>query len=450
MDNNNSRDIGGKSNNINSPLTILSWPKAILHVDGDAFFTSCEQALNPSLKGKPIVTGEERGIAACVSYEAKKLGIKRGMRIGEIRKFFPEVKILPSDYETYSLFSLRMFDILRSFSPVVEEYSIDEGFVDITGLRRPYHSSYKDIGIKIKEKIKNELGITVSIGISITKVLSKIASRLRKPDGLTVIPGREIHIYLRKLPISEVWGIGPNTTSYLEKLGITKALEFAKKDEKFIKKHLSKPFFEIWQELNGISIYPVKVESKDSYKSISKAKTFSPPTNDEHFLFGELSKNLEDACLKARKYKLVTSKIIVFLRTQDFRDEAVMLKLTRPSSYPIEILPMAKEGFYLLYKKDRQYRQTGVVLCELVSQDNLQLTLFENPPRIEKSTKLYNAIDKLSRRFGKHIIMHGCSFSSELCIKDGGHQSSAPYRVDNLLIGENKRQKIGIPMLYIK
>jgi DNA polymerase IV len=431
----------------NRPVTILSWPKAILHADADSFFTSCEQALNPALKGKPIVTGEERGIAACVSYEAKKLGVRRGMRIGEIKRTFPEVKVLPSDYESYSLFSVRMFDILRSFSPAVEEYSIDEGFVDITGLRRPYHCSYEKIGFMVKEKIKRELGITVSIGISLTKVLSKIASKLKKPDGLVAIPGRKIHVYLENLPVSRVWGIGPNTSSYLEKLGVVKALEFAGKSEVFIKKHFSKPFFEIWQELNGISVYPVKAESKNEYKSISKAKTFTPPASDELFIYGQLSKNLEDACAKARRYGLFSSKIIIFLRSQDFNDEAVMLKLSRPSAYPLEILPVVKKGFYLLYKKYRLYRQTGIVLASLAARESLQLTLFDNSLRVEKATKLYNAMDELFKKFGKHVVMHGSTFSSELCIRNNGYHGDMPLRMAELLKGENKRQRLGLPLI---
>src|SRR3990170_6086875 len=128
------------------PITISSWPRAILHLDADAFFASCEQAMHPELKGKPVITGRERGIVAAASYEAKARGVKRGMRLSEVKKVCPDAVLLPSDYETYSLFSLRMFEILRRFSPMVEEYSIDEAFVDLTGLRRLYHAPYEEIG----------------------------------------------------------------------------------------------------------------------------------------------------------------------------------------------------------------------------------------------------------------------------------------------------------------
>ena len=233
------------------PLTIHSWPRAILHVDADAFFASCEQAIHPELKGRPVITGKERGIVAAASYEAKAKGIKRGMRLFEVRKVCPDAVILPSDYETYSLFSLRMFEIFRRFSPDVEEYSIDEAFVDLTGLRRSFHGPYGMIAEKMQLAIEKELGITVSIGVSLSKVLAKIGSKHNKPHGCTIIPGRDIHLYLEELPVEKVWGIGANTAAYLNKHRIATALQFAMKDEKFIKKYLSKPYQEIWHELTA-------------------------------------------------------------------------------------------------------------------------------------------------------------------------------------------------------
>src|SRR5512135_2272642 len=194
----------------NDPITIHSWPRAILHLDADAFFASCEQAIHPELKGRPVITGKERGIVAAASYEAKARGVKRGVRLSDVKKICPDAVILPSDYETYSLFSVRMFEILRRFSPDVEEYSIDEAFVDLTGLRRAYHGSYESIAETMRRTIAQELGITVSAGVSLSKVLAKIGSKHNKPDGLTMIPGREVHRYLDKLAVEKVWGIGPN------------------------------------------------------------------------------------------------------------------------------------------------------------------------------------------------------------------------------------------------
>ncbi|MCK7507305.1 MAG: DNA polymerase IV [Desulfobacterales bacterium] len=297
---------------------LSSWPRAIVHIDGDAFFTSCEEAIHPELRGKPLITGGERGIVACASYAAKMIGIKRGVPLHEARKICPGLIVLPSDYETYSLFSRRMFAIMRRFTPDVEEYSIDEAFSDITGMRRALHSSYEDIALQMKETIERELGITVSVGLSITKVLAKVASKYQKPAGMTVIKGRDIAQYLNDLPVEKIWGIGPATTNYLAKLGIRTALAFAQLPEKTVRKKFTKPGVEIWQELRGDSVYPVTSEEKSSYASISKTKTFAPPTSDADYLFAQLMRNMESACIKARRYALAPKKIEVFLKKQNF------------------------------------------------------------------------------------------------------------------------------------
>ncbi len=432
------------------PLTIRSWPQAILHLDADAFFASCEQAIHPELKGRPVITGKERGIVAAASYEAKARGVQRGMRLFEVKKVCPEAVILPSDYETYSLFSVRMFEILRRFSPDVEEYSIDEAFVDLTGLRRSFHGPYELIAEKMCKAIETELGITVSAGVSLSKVLAKIASKHNKPNGLTIIPGRDIHLYLEKLPVEKVWGIGPNTAAFLKKFGIVTALQFAKRDEKFVRKHLTKPHQEIWHELNGRSVYPVVMESKTSYQSISKAKTFTPPSADETFVFAQLSKNLENACIKARRYKLAATRLIVFLRKQDFTSSGVEIKLSRPSAYPAEMFALLREGFQHVYQPRVLYRQTGVVLSGLVAETEVQYTLFDDTTKIEKMAKIYESVDQISHKYGKHTIQHGASLPAKLQAQHEGERGDVPQRKGNLFKGENKRQRIGMPMLHMK
>jgi DNA polymerase-4/DNA polymerase V len=432
------------------PLTIRSWPQAILHVDADAFFASCEQAIHPELKGKPVITGKERGIVAAASYEAKARGVKRGVRLSDVKKLCPDAVILPSDYETYSLFSMRMFDILRRFSPDVEEYSIDEAFVDLTGLRRSFHGPYSMIAGKIQETIETELGFTVSIGVSLSKVLAKVGSKHKKPHGLTIIPGRDIHLYLENLSLDKVWGIGPNTTAFLNKHGMTTALHYARKDEEFIKKYLSKPYQEIWHELNGRSVYPVVTETKSSYQSISKTKTFTPPSADEAFVFAQLSKNLENACIKARRYQLAATRLIVFLRRQDFRDTGMEIKVSLPSAYPVCLIEALKKGFEHLYKKNTLYRQTGVVLVGLVPDDGSHYTLFDDATKIEKMAKIYEAVDNLSWKYGKHTVQHGSSLPTKLQSQHEGDRGDVPVRKTETFTGENRRQRLGLPMLHIK
>ena len=427
---------------------LSSWPRAIVHIDGDAFFTSCEEAIHPELRGKLLITGGERGIVACASYAAKKIGIKRGVPLHEARKIFPSLIVLPSDYETYSLFSRRMFAIMRRFTPDVEEYSIDEAFSDITGMRRALHSPYEGIALQMKETIERELGITVSVGLSITKVLAKVASKYKKPAGMTVIKGRDIAQYLNDLPVGKIWGIGPATTNYLAKLGIRTALAFAQLPEKTVREKFTKPGVEIWQELRGDSVYPVTSEEKSSYASISKTKTFTPPTSDADYLFAQLMRNMESACIKARRYTLAPKKIVVFLKKQNFESAGSEAVLSRPCACPLEFSDVVRDLFDACYHTCELYRATGVILLDLVADGNLQYTLFDNSVQAEKIKYLYDVADELGQKFGKHTVHLG---SSHLIEKLGkGRRGFPTLREQTQLHGETHRRHLALPLIHVK
>ncbi len=429
-------------------FSLQSWPRAIAHIDGDAFFTSCEEAIHPNLRGKAIITGGERGIVACASYTAKKLGVKRGVPLHEARKICPGLIILPSDYETYSLFSRRMFDIMRRFTPDVEEYSIDEAFSDITGMRRVLRSSYEEIALNMKKAIERELSITVSVGLSITKVLAKVASKHQKPAGMTIIKGRDIARYLNDLPVEKIWGIGPATTNYLSKLGIRTALAFAQMPEKTVLQKFTKPGVEIWHELRGKSVYPVTAEEKSSYASISKTKTFAPPTSNAEYLFAQLMRNMESACIKARRYSLAPKKIVVFLKKQNFETAGSEANLSRPCASPLEFSGVIHELFDACYCPQDVYRATGVVLLDLGADANIQYTLFDNPIQAEKIKDLYHVADELGQKFGKHTVHLGSSHLIDILGK--GRRGSPTVREQTRMLGETNRRHLGLPLLHVK
>jgi len=429
---------------------MISFPRAIMHLDADAFFASCEQAVNPALRGRPVITGKERGIVSAASYEAKARGVTRGMRLFEVRKICPDAVILPSDYETYSLFSLRMFEILRRVTPDVEEYSIDEAFADLSGLRRFHRASYESIADSIRKTMAAELGFTVSVGVSLTKVLAKIGSKHRKPNGLTIIGSRGIEEHLARLPVGKVWGVGPNTAAYLAKFGIRTALDFARRPESFVDKALSKPYREIWHELNGRSVLPVITEPKQSYQSISKAKTFTPPSTDREFVFAQFAKNLENACIKARRHGLAARKLFLILRTQTFHHTGFEIRLDKPTSYPSDLFNALNEGFERIYRANTPYRQTGVVLADLTAETTCQHTLFDDPVRIEKMSRLYQAVDQLSDKFGKHTVRHGASLLARHRAQHAGDRGNLPDRRTDQFPGETSRQRLGIPLVRIK
>lgn len=429
-------------------FSLSSWPRAIVHIDADAFFTSCEEAIHPELKGKPIVTGAERGIIACASYAAKASGIERGIPIHEARRRCPELIILPSDYETYSLFSRRMFTVIRRFTPQVEEYSIDEAFADITGLRRVLRMSYEEIALSIGKEILKDVGISVSVGLSLSKVLAKIASKYRKPGGVTFIPGRSIARYLQDLPVEKVWGIGPATANYLRKLGVITALDFARLPERTVRKHLTKPGVEIWHELRGESVLPVVDGVKEIYSSISKTKTFAPPTDDPDYLYAHLLRNLESACIKARRYRLAAGGVVSFLKRQNFEIQAAEVKLSHPSSYPPEISPLLREQFQCLYRTGVTYRATGVILTHLEGDEQVQYSLFEDPLRAEKMRLLYHAVDTINSKYGKHTLHLASSHFLEE--RGKGKRGEPTCREKTTLPGETNRKHLGLPLLYLK
>ena len=429
-------------------FSLHSWPQAIVHIDGDAFFTSCEEAIHPELRGKPIITGGERGIVACASYPAKKIGIKRGVPLHEAKKICPSLIVLPSDYETYSLFSRRMFSVMRRFTDQVEEYSIDEAFADITGMRRALRSSYETIAANMKKEIDRELGITVTVGLSLTKVLAKVASKYEKPNGITIIPGRSIASYLKDLTVDKIWGIGPATTSYLNKMGIKTALEFARMPETTVRKKFTKPGVEIWHELRGESVYHVTTEEKSAYASISKMKSFAPPTKDPVYLFAHLLRNLESACIKARRYQLAPKKIIPFLKKQNFDGASCEIKLSRPTSQPLELSDLLQNAFQSLFQENTLYRATGIILLDLAPDTNRQYSLFEDPVKAGKIKELYGAIDEISNRYGKHTLHLGGSHAIET--SGQGKRGVPTVREDTRLFGETKRQHLGLPILHIK
>ena len=424
-------------------LTLHSFPKAIIHIDADAFFASCEQSLNPKLKGKPVITGQERGIAASMSYEAKKQGVTRGMTLSEIKRTCPDVIILPSDYETYSLLSKKFFNIVRRYTPDVEEYSIDECFADITGLRRPLHRSYPQIVDCIRNDLERELGVTFSLGLGPNKVVAKIASKWKKPFGLTVIPGNRIHLYLERLPVGDVWGIGTQTTAYLQKQGIRTALDLARKGEAWVKRKLTKPHYELWQELNGNMVYALETKEKQDYQSISKIKTFRPPSKDRAFIFAQLSRNIENACIKARRYHLAPKAVAILLRTQQFHHRGTEIMLSCPTAIPNDIINLVKVPFDQIYKEGLIYRATSIVLMKLEEDPIAQVDLFQDRVQIERQRRLFEGIDLIDKKFGKHTVYLGSSF---LAHRSQRNDLSSKRR-NNLFKGENLRKHVGLPLL---
>lgn len=378
--------------------------KIILHMDGDAFFVGVEVAKNPKLKGLPVVTGEEKGIVTALSYEAKALGVVRGLPVFQLKKLFPKVIILPGDYKSYALYSQKMFDIVRRYADDVEEYSIDECFADLTGLDRPLKMSYREIAERIQKEIYDELGFTVSIGLAPTKVLAKVASKYKKPNGLTVIQKDSISEFLKNTAIGKIWGIGRQTADFLRKKGIDTAEDFIQKNVSWVREHLARPYETLWQELQGVYLMHIDPKPKTDYSSIQKTRSFHPASNDLIFLLSQLSKHIEDACAKARHYKLVPKKLSLFLKTRNFEYVSRSLTLSVPTNAPEILLALAEEQLKEMHAKGVLYRTVGVTLHGLTPSSTSQTDLFGGTDRAHKFEAIHDQIDSIENKYGKKVV----------------------------------------------
>ena len=423
----------------------------IVHVDCDAFFTSVEQALRPELKGKPVVTGKERGIVACASYEAKALGVKRPMALFEARKICPELICLPSDYETYSLYSRRMFDILRRFTPEVEEYSIDEAFADLSGLRRIHRAGYAEITWQMKQEVQKELGLTVSAGVSLSKTLAKLASKEKKPDGFTVVKERDLENFLLRMPLERVCGFGPNTAALLQKNGIRTVLDYIRRPEAWARKLLGKIGVELRQELKGEPVYPIVTQAKDDYLSISKTKTFTPPSSGKDFVRAQLLRNLESAFIKLRRHRLRARQIAVFHKTQDFRSRGLEAELESATPSTLTAAHLAGELFEKVFRAEELYRATGVILSKIESEDTaLQYSLFEDAAKIRSLRAIDRTIDGVNELYGKHALHLGVTLWLGKHRRHFTGRGGLARRKIELLPGETFRRHLAIPVWGIR
>jgi DNA polymerase-4/DNA polymerase V len=298
-----------------------------------------------------------------------------------------------------------MYAIVRRYTPQVEEYSIDECFADITGLTDQYGMCYEEIALMIKKDLESSLGITFGVGLGPSKVVAKIASKHRKPGGFTPVPAREVHTFLKDMPIGNLWGVGFAMTLKLQNLGITTALDFAQKDEIWLRaNHIAKPYREIWFELRGGSTKQLSVTNREDIGSIMKTRTFSPPTSDRAFVLAQLSKNIERACAKARSHGVKCRAVRVMLKTQEFLYRNAEVDLPIPTNDPVYVLTHAQKHFDRMFVPNILYRATGVTLCNIVGEKAATLDLFGEAQRATERSPLLTAIDSLNKRYGKETI----------------------------------------------
>jgi DNA polymerase IV len=371
----------------------------ILHIDGDGFFAYCEISRFPHLKGKAVVVGEDRGIACAMTYEAKRLGITRAMPIFKIREQFPEVVILSSNFELYEQYAQKLASVVQEEVDILERYSIDECFALI---RLPTAYSKEDLErwLKaLKNRVQSQLGLTYSFGVARTKVLAKIASKIGKPDGCTVIMPPEEPSILEKTAIESLWGIGWKLSRRFQLMKIKTAAQFASWDEERVRHTFSLPVQELWYELHGKMMFSVSDEH-DIPKSLQSTKSFTPSSTDRVFVLAELLQNTDVACSRMRKQGLTTRSMSIFLKTTERKYHAMNIMLPHYTNNPLDVSVLITECVHSLFKKGVTYKSTGITLWALRSMSDIQEDLFGMQERVSDGGKVMDAVDQIRKRYG--------------------------------------------------
>lgn len=383
--------------------------KYLALVDCDSFFVSCEQKRNTNLKGQPVcVLSNNDGCVISRSKEAKKMGVKMGEPFFMAKKDHPKAIYITADHEYYKEVSNHIMSILKNFSPFVQIYSIDEAFIDLTGLTRLYKRNYYKLAKHLRSKILEEVDIPVSIGVSSTKTLSKLASDKAKniSDGIYLIGKQKIKKELRHTNIEEIWGIGRRLTKNLKRHGVLTAEELVEKTDKWLDSKIGIHGIEMRHELLGEMVSTVTNEVK-APKSIQNTRAFGMFTNDFNFIKNELNKHIHTSCRKLRKYETKCLQIGVMLRTKDFRVFYTKQDLITPTDFELEISNLAINLLKEIYNPNILYRSTGIILDKIGEQGTEQLSLYSDNTIETKKKNLAKCFDKLESKFGKNIVQTG-------------------------------------------
>ncbi len=380
--------------------------RTIMHVDLDAFFASIEQRDRPELKGKPVIIGgrpNERGVVSTCSYEARRFGVRSAMPLVEAYRRCPQGIFLPGRMSKYQQASEQVHQIFRSFTPLVESISIDEAFLDLTGCERLFGPP-DEIARKVKRTIVEQVQITASAGIAPNKFLAKIASELKKPDGLVWIRPGEVKQVLHPLPIGRLWGVGPKTAERLTELGIKTIGELAIYHAGLLCKALGKTQAEHLQALaNGIDDRPVILG--EEAKSMGHEHTFSVDVGELDEVEAVLLHLAEKVGRRLRQDGLSGRTVALKLRYHDFTTLTRHTTLKEATNLDKEIYQAARELLRKTYN-GQLVRLIGVSLQNLSHGSLHQISLLGDDQEQIRRARLASAMDSIKTRFGEEIITY--------------------------------------------
>ena len=377
-------------------------------IDCDSFFVSCERVDNPSLQGKPVcvmTSDNDKGIIVSRSQEAKDMGIKMGAPYFQVKTSFSDAICLPTRHHRYSEISSQVMSVIKTFSPDVEEVSVDEAYIDLTGLNKVFKTTYTDLIKKIRQTILEKTNIPVSIGLSSSKTLAKLASdKAKKTKGIFVIRPDKIIETIGNESIDEICGIGAQSAKSLKFNGIFTIKDFINKDNTQIKKLLGITGFNLKLELSGTATSPVNATPKKP-QSIQDTKSFEDFTDNFDFLHSQLNYHIHNASKKLRQWDGFCTEIGVLLRTKNFNSDTLYTKMEIATNSEPKLRQKALILLKQLYLPKTLYRSIGVELRKLSFNADLQQSLFEELE--QNDDKLSRVLDDLEQKFGKDIVKLG-------------------------------------------
>ncbi|MFG6494273.1 DNA polymerase IV [Fictibacillus sp. UD] len=384
----------------------VSKRRIIFHVDMNSFYASVEMAENPNLRGKPVAVAgnveERKGIIVTCSYEARERGVRTTMPLWQARKLCPNLVVVPPDFETYKIYSSRMFQLLQEYTEWVEPVSIDEGYMDVTDCVHPL-----ELAKEIQTRLQNELNLPCSIGIGPNKFLAKTASDMKKPLGITVLRKRDLSEKLWPLQVGEMHGIGKKTEEKLNKYGIFTVKDLAEAIDYELKHRFGINGIKMKERANGIDPRPVDPSSASDYRSIGSSTTLSEDlisVTEADSVFKRLAEKVETR-LKTKGYVALT--LAITIRYSDRKTITRSKMLPNATQHSVEIQKTALDLFHRHWNHD-PVRLLGITATEVVEKEHAtyQLDLF-SVEKNEKDALLHDVLSSIERKHGEGIIKRG-------------------------------------------
>jgi DNA polymerase-4 len=389
------------------------WPRAVIHLDLDAFYASVEQLRRPELRGKPVVVGgvedergrvvTRRGVVSAASYEARRFGVHSAMPLATAMRLCPQAIVVPVDFSAYREKSAQVFALARAVTPLVEPLSLDEAYLDVTGSRRRFGEP-EEIAARLRDEILATTGLHASFGVAATKVVAKVASDLRKPRGFVVVRPGEEAAFLAPLPVRRLPGLGPAAERALTGLGVSTLGQLAALPLEVVQRRLGDHAGSgLWHRAQGIDDGEVTVPGRP--KSVSREETFFRDVRDRAALAERMQHLAADVGRRLRAGEWRGRTITIKLRYTDFTTLSRQHSLPTPTDADRQIATTGMELLDTCWSGD-PVRLLGVGVSSL--EDAAQLALFE-APAIERDSRVDHVLDKLRSRFGDAAVRRGAT-----------------------------------------